>query len=317
MKESTTSLVSPIFARHETFHPRFGWLKKGFDLAKINSSIFQQDDAPVQLGVGKNMVNSIRYWCHAFKVLEEKTDSSGQGKSGYLSNFGEQLLADDGWDSFLEDPASLWLLHWNLLKPTCYAAAWYYTFNIFREVEFTDDDLQEGLTNYTKELKNSVADNSLKKDLTCILRMYVTQRNKKGPIEDSIDCPFSELGLIYLREDSRKFTFRIGHKPNLPSEIIVGACLEYVSISSPRATTISISRLLYDIGSPGMVFKLTESALCEAIERVAENNSLIFLSDSSGLIQFSFKEEPQTLSNTIIGQYYQQDRRTFQGVKEK
>ncbi len=22
-----------IFARHETFHPRFGWLKKGFDRA--------------------------------------------------------------------------------------------------------------------------------------------------------------------------------------------------------------------------------------------------------------------------------------------
>jgi len=24
-----------VFARHETFHPRFGWLKKGFDRASI------------------------------------------------------------------------------------------------------------------------------------------------------------------------------------------------------------------------------------------------------------------------------------------
>lgn len=30
------------FARHETFHPRFGWLKKGFDLASIDSEIFYE-----------------------------------------------------------------------------------------------------------------------------------------------------------------------------------------------------------------------------------------------------------------------------------
>ena len=39
--------VKPIFARHETFHPRFGWLKKGFDLVTRDLDIFQKDDAPV------------------------------------------------------------------------------------------------------------------------------------------------------------------------------------------------------------------------------------------------------------------------------
>lgn len=101
--------VNPVFARHETFHPRFGWLKKGFDWAQRDSGIFLRDDAPVRLGVGKNMVRSIRYWCSAFKVLEDDIPSE----------FGKKLLAEDGWDEFLEDPASLWLLHWNLLKPTC------------------------------------------------------------------------------------------------------------------------------------------------------------------------------------------------------
>ncbi len=110
--------VEPIFARHETFHPRFGWLKKGFDLVEKDSGIFQREDAPVLLGVGKNMVRSIRYWCNTFKVLAENNPSE----------FGRKLFTDGGWDSFLEDPASLWLLHWNLLKPTCEAAAWYFTF---------------------------------------------------------------------------------------------------------------------------------------------------------------------------------------------
>lgn len=62
--------VSPVFARHETFHPRFGWLKKGFDAALLDSGIFLRDDAPVRLGVGKNMARSIRYWCNAFKVID-------------------------------------------------------------------------------------------------------------------------------------------------------------------------------------------------------------------------------------------------------
>jgi hypothetical protein len=77
------------------------------------------------------MVKSIRYWCHAFKILSDDRPT----------RFGEQLLDDGGWDCFLEDPASLWLLHWHPLKPTCEAATWYFTFNVFRPVEFADDEL--------------------------------------------------------------------------------------------------------------------------------------------------------------------------------
>lgn len=46
------------FARHETFHPRWGWLKKGFEMSGIDSRIFLAEFAPVKLGVGKNMVRA-------------------------------------------------------------------------------------------------------------------------------------------------------------------------------------------------------------------------------------------------------------------
>ena len=67
----------PIFARHETFHPRFGWLKKGFDKANDDNSLFSKESAPAVLGVGKNMVKAIKYWCIAFKVVDE---SKANGK---------------------------------------------------------------------------------------------------------------------------------------------------------------------------------------------------------------------------------------------
>lgn len=288
------ALVNPVFARHETFHPRFGWLKKGFDKAKEDSDVFLAEDAPVRLGVGKNMVRSIRYWCKAFKILE----------SDRPTEFGDNLLKDGGWDPFLEDPASLWLLHWNLLKPTCDAAAWHYTFNQFRPVEFSQNDLFLGVSDYGKTLKNNIADSSINKDVSCILRMYVRQKSQAKVSEDSIDCPFAELGLIHRSGNTKYYTFRVNNKRNLPAEIVVAACLEYADFVGREQRTIALSRLLYDIGSPGMVFKLPESAVCEAIERVARGWDAIALSEAAGLIQFSFTKNPKDLADHIIERYY-------------
>lgn len=215
------------------------------------------------------------------------------------------LAMDGGYDPYLENPASLWLLHWNLLKPTCDAAAWYYTFNLFRGGEFYAEDLAESLQSYQENLSKSTADSSLKKDVNCILRMYVEQRATKGLIEDSIDCPFSELGLIHTAGESKRYMFRFGRKASLPPEIIVAACLEYASLGSYGTKTVALSHLLYDGGSPGMVFKLTEEALCDAIERVARENHQTALSDTAGLIQFSFNSEPLALAKEILEKYYQ------------
>lgn len=286
--------VEPVFARHETFHPRFSWLKKGFDAAKkYEDNIFLKDNAPVILGVGKNMVRSIRYWCQAFKVL----------KDDQPTEFGKKLLGDDGWDIYLEDPASLWLLHWQLLQPTCEAAAWYYTFNVFRPVEFTSEDLIKGLTEYRTELGNTTVESSLKKDISCILRMYGQPEKKSKLIEDSIDCPFAELGIIQALGGNKQYTFRVGQKFNLPADIIVAACLEFAQ-SRGGSKTISVSSLTYDIGSPGMIFKLPESIISEAIEKVARHQKELALSDTAGLIQFSFNQEADQLKEEILNQYY-------------
>ncbi len=60
--------ASPTFARHETFHLRYGWIHKGFTEAARNPNIFLEADVTVTLGVGKNMVSAIRFWSSAFKV---------------------------------------------------------------------------------------------------------------------------------------------------------------------------------------------------------------------------------------------------------
>lgn len=286
------------FARHETFHPRFGWLKKGFDRADQYSGVFLEDDAPVRLGVGKNMVRSIRYWCNAFKLLENDQPTE----------FGYDLLGQKGWDTYLEDPASLWLLHWMFLQAPCYASAWDFAFNFFHRNEFTVEDLFYDLCDYRDRISPRTANSSVKKDVSCLLRMYVKQPTKKTASEDSLDCPFVDLGLIHTAGDDRHYTFRVGAKRSLPPAIVLYACLDHASRISTTARSIPLSSLLYDVGSPGLIFKLTESALGAAIEQVARQNKAINLSDAASKLQLSFSEEPTLLAKSLLNDYYNETR---------
>jgi len=50
------------FSGHQTFAFRYGWLEKGVRGIDECATLFSEDDALVRLGVGKNMVSSIRHW---------------------------------------------------------------------------------------------------------------------------------------------------------------------------------------------------------------------------------------------------------------
>src|SRR5215216_2855503 len=93
--------VQHSFSGHETFPFRYPWLKKGFDAVREDGDAFLRDDAITTLGVGKNMVRSIRHWCLAAGVLEENRES---GPAMRQTALGKLLLADDGLDPYLEDP---------------------------------------------------------------------------------------------------------------------------------------------------------------------------------------------------------------------
>ncbi|MBF2053916.1 MAG: DUF4007 family protein [Candidatus Sericytochromatia bacterium] len=301
---NSTNPPRPYFARHETFHPRYGWLKKAVDRVSEDANVFTREDAPVVLGVGKNMVSAIRYWAQAFKLIEA---AQGDENSGYqASELGQNLLQDkDAWDPYLEDLGSLWLLHWHLLKPQCLATAWHFMFNEFNHISFNVDDALYGLNAYKDSYFPSAktAESSLKKDILCILRMFTaSDGEKKQAKEDSIASPFQELGLIqHIR--GPYYQFNVGAKPSLPPEIIAFACADFAS-QRAEARTVNISSLLYDEGSPGLIFKLNEVSLRDALEQVMQHNMGLYVSESAGLMQLAFSDSPAKLANNILGSYF-------------
>jgi hypothetical protein len=299
-----SQIIHPIFARHETFHPRFGWLKKGFDKASEQPDLFTDDMAPSILGVGKNMVKAIKYWCIAYKVLEE-VQERGKGRILVPTAFGNRLLNNDGWDPYLEDPASLWLLHWSLLSLPNYATTWHYTFNVFNRPSFMVEDIQHGIFEYAKrEFPNSrITASSVARDVSCLLRMYVEDSSRQLT-EDSIDSPFTDLGLVKQYGDRRHFAMSIGPKIGLTHEIIAASCLDFAATAEEGAKTISIARLTYEQNSPGQCFKLTEGIISEAIESVAIAVEDIEMSKTAGLVQMAFSRDPYSIINDVLNGYY-------------
>lgn len=306
-KASPVQMNKPVFYRHETFHPRYGWFKKIYDAVSQDGNIFLHDDANVLLGVGKNMVKSMRYWGWAFKIVEEGPMSASRQRSFTISNFGKLIFDDkEGIDPFLEDPATLWLLHWELLKEPVSATAWWFLFNGFHKTSFVIDDLFLALKKYkdTTYPNYSVNDSSLLKDINCILRMYLGSLRKETVHEDSIDCPFRELRLMFYDDESKTFSFNYGKKAILPSEIIVASILDYIDCHAQNASTISVARLLHDFNSPGLAFKLTETQICLAIEEIAKKFPSISLAESGGILQFIYNGDPIHLKNKIIKRCY-------------
>lgn len=301
---------APSFARHETFAPRFGWVRKGYAAVENRPEFFLQKDAHLQIGVGKNQARSIRYWCHALGVLQDFRRPAQRLIESVHSDLGRNLLKRSGWDPYLEDPASLWLLHWRLVREPWTATAWHYAFTLMPDLDFTVQRLTRALGEYVAMAFPGarVAESSLSKDASCIARMYSVAR-ATDLTEESIQSPFADLGLISPTNSAQEsFRFNVGIKRNLPAAIVAAACIEFAAAVAPTARTVGISRLISDAGSPGMAFKLSESALTEYLDQASRETRAFWLSDAAGLVQVGYKGDPSALVTRILDAYYVSSR---------
>ena len=133
------------FGRHESFPLRFGWIAKGLNALSDDPRIFNREDATVVLGVGKNMVASIRDWLQATGVAGSVEASRDLAPT----EIGEIVFGKAG-DPYLEDEATIWLLHWLLATNPAGATAIYWFFNHFHKLTFTSAEVATGLSDFSK-----------------------------------------------------------------------------------------------------------------------------------------------------------------------
>lgn len=254
-------IESTSFSGHESFPLRYAWLKKGYDaLADHGPAFFSTDDAMVELGVGKNMVRAIRHWGLCCGVWEEVDGS--RGRDIEATDLGLALLPDDGWDPYLENPGTLWWLHWRIARNRDRATTWTWTFavrggvsRLTRDALVAElDDLQRGLPGRTSPRS------SLKRDVDVLARTYIRDNGNRRSYEDALDSPLAELGLIRAGTEKGSLEILAADWPSLPLGIVEAALAETWHTLGASAP-LPLNTLLYGPGSIGRIFRLTEPGL--------------------------------------------------------
>lgn len=277
------------FSGHQTFPFRYGWLKKAVDSARFDGAVFSQEDALVTLGVGKNMVQSIQHWALAAEVLEDV----GRGFVA-VSELGGRLL--EHWDPYLEDPGSLWLVHWLIASNPSRTGTWNLAFTRFDRPEFGKAELVEFVGRFATAQGSRANENTLTRDIEVFVRTYVPGRTARGPLEDSFDCPLAELGLLLPLREADRYRFAVGPKPTLPVEVFGFALVEFAKPLLASRRTLSMHEVQYGTGSPGQVFKLDENSLASMMDELEDlTGGAIELDHTEGLKQVYFRSDSDPL----------------------
>jgi hypothetical protein len=276
------------FSGHETFVCKQYWLKKGVDFIRQKKS-FNEESSVVNLGVGKNMVTSIRYWMKSFDLLDN--DDS-------LTELAKYIFGARGVDPYIEDIGTIWLLHYNLVK-TSKASIYTLFFN-----EFSKDNSyfeKDNLTNYVVrrlqdlDIKN-INTNTIEKDINVFLRSYYKDDTTKDIEEDSVIL-LNELDII--KKDKKSYYLNYENKQDIPEEILLFAILEFLN---KNETTVSINRLSYSNSSPGRIFLLNKHEIIEKVKLLEIKHKGIIYSSQAGVETVQFKKIPKKWG--VLDEYY-------------
>ncbi|SHM89876.1 DUF4007 family protein [Flavobacterium chilense] len=291
----TKSYIKLSFSGHDTFHCRQLWLKKGYDFIK-NGNKFTDNESVVLLGVGKNMVSSIYFWMKAFGLVD---------KDGNTTDIADYIFSAEGKDPYLEDEATLWLLHYQLVT-IGHASIYNLIFNDLRKekIEFTKDNF----LSFTERKANEFGVSQFNKktvstDFDVLMKMYIRTTDQVKDREDTFSGLLTDLNLIQEeRKTNSLYSITNEQRNNLPEEIILYTILNNENFQN----SISLNTLFQERNQAGTVFAITKNTLMEKLESIANDLTYkkygITLSDHAGIKELQFASKPNKFD--VLNHYY-------------
>ena len=293
-----------LFSGHNTFTCKQNWINKGFEFVK-NERNFNDENAVIELGVGKNMVNALRYWLRAFGLVDPKDN---------LTILAKKLFEKNGWDPYLEDIGTLWLLHFLLINQNK-ASIYNLIFNDFRKgkVDFTKPQLLGYLKRICLETDNTIfTESTLISDINVFLRTYLPpkkDRETKIEVEEDFSSLLIDLDLLdtYKQivdrngkpETVQWYRIENNFRDSLPYQIV----LFVIAVNYKEDRSINFYELLRGENSPGVIFAMHEEALYDKIIEICEANpKKIVFSETAGNRTIQFRVDFDGLD--ILKGYY-------------
>lgn len=244
----------------------------------------------------------MRHWSLAYGIIESSAPTKGKIGGLVPTALGDILFG--GGDPYLEQPASLWALHWRLASTPGRASTWYFAFNEFNEAIFNKETLATRFMARIDDLRGSgrlsgsrITRSTIDRDVDCLMRTYVPRSGGKAGAEDGLECPLAELGLIANLAGAGASQFRRGPKPTLPDEVFALALIEFWQTHFHTRGSLSVETVSHEPGSPGRVFLLDEESIVERLERLYDiTRGAISWDESTGLRQVTLRVPLSTIS---------------------
>lgn len=280
------------FSGHESFPCKTLWLKKGYDFV-VSGNDFNSPEAVVGLGVGKNMVASIRFWLKVFGITEND-------KMTWLGDY----LFDEisGKDKYLEDIATLWLLHFNLVFSE--EATLYKMFFCGVQRERTHFEREQVLT-YVK-LRMAEAgkmtlfnENTVKKDIGVLLQNYTLPRKPQS--NEDFSSLLMDLDLIRQNSEGKGYYINVDGKRQVTKEVFLYGLLQLKEEEGDN--TISFDTIQERVG---LAFCMQDYETIEMLKQLASEYSQYFAySDVAGIKQVQFVKDLD--AKQVLDDYYGTD----------
>ena len=227
----------------------------------------------IELGLGKNMVRSLRFWVEATGLAQPAT-----GRGIELTDFARAVFDPQGFDPYLEDSRTLWLLHWNLSARTEGALfAWRFLLNHWPFPELTRSEALAAFARESAKLGHSHSAITLSQHLDAFLHTYLSARSSKVGIEDSLDGPLVDLSLLQpvgeRKADGGRWetihAFRREPKPDITSALFDYCLADFWARFRDGEETLTFREVTLAACSPGQVFKLPEDDVRSRLEAYA------------------------------------------------
>jgi hypothetical protein len=244
------------FGKHQSFFLKKQWITKGINAIIRNPEVFFDKSGYLDLGIGKNMQQSLKFWLEVTNIARVNADH----RYHELTDFG---ILVSKYDLGCSTKLSQNLIHFfisadSLLDKNEYSDSFFWFFNIYEERKFTKDASIEALVRFDS---GNTSSNTIKRDIECLISTYTSKEQTHA--EDKNVALLSELNLV------TKIDYQLFSKTRITKDHLSFDAFYYILlVLKEKNIPLTIDNLVINKNGLGKTFNLNRVELIEIIEKM-------------------------------------------------
>lgn len=273
--------IRTSFSGHDKFDCKIDWISKGIKAFKEDHTIFsdsQRIEAITSLGLGSNMIKSLKHWLKVLGLINEET----------LTSLGSLILEKD---PYLENNDIFWIFHWNLVKNKEKTTLYYLFFNLIYSYRFTKEDIFLEINNWLSKNEINLSPTTLNSDIEVFLKMYSNSRN-----DDENMNLLTDLNILAKQKNT--YNLNINSATNVSDDVFLYILSDYIDIYKIKENdSLSINDIQIGELSIQKSLCMSENTLFSKINQLSNlTNDKLLYSEASGMRQIYIKEKIDKLT---------------------